>query len=65
MKAPQIREQTDEEIRETFADTKKELLNLRVKQAGGDSSQQPLRVRSLRRDMARIKTVMRERGIKT
>jgi large subunit ribosomal protein L29 len=63
-KASALREQTDDELRQTFEDTMKELFELRVKRATGDASEQPLRIRSLRREIARIKTVMKERQVK-
>ena len=63
MKAAAIREQTDDEVRELLRDTTKEFFGLKVKKGMGDSSQQPLRIRQVRRDLARIKTVMRERGV--
>jgi large subunit ribosomal protein L29 len=62
MKASELREQTDDELRELYRDTRHELFDLKVKKGLGDSSAQPLRIRTLRRDVARIKTVMRERG---
>jgi large subunit ribosomal protein L29 len=62
MKASSLREQTDEELENLLHDTEKEILGLHVKSAGSGSPEQPLRIRTLRRDLARIKTVLRERG---
>jgi len=65
MKAASMREQTDDELRQLYTDTRKALLEMKLGKGTGDSSQQPLRIRSLRRDVARIMTVMRERESKT
>ena len=64
MKASNLREQTDDEVRQLFEDTQKELLDVKLKKGWGDSAEQPLRVRTLRRDVARIKTIIRERELK-
>ena len=61
MKAADIREQTDEELQHALAENAKELENLSVKVGGADSGSHPLKIRSVRRDIARIKTVMTER----
>ena len=63
MKASSVREQSDDELRQMCEDTRRELIELRAKKGIGDSSEQPLRVRTLRRDLARTLTVMKERGI--
>lgn len=63
MKASNLREQTDEELAQLQLDTEKDLLSLHVKRGTGDASEQPLRVRTLRRDLARIRTVAREREL--
>jgi ribosomal protein L29 len=61
MKAAGLREQTDDELRQHYEDTARELSDLRLKKGAGDSSEQPLKIRAVRRDMARILTVMQER----
>lgn len=65
MKAVNLRDQTDEELRQLRDDTAKELLELRVKRGAGGGGEQPLRIRTLRRDMARIKTILRQRESQT
>ena len=62
MKTTQLREQTDEELAQSLEDTQKELFELRVKKKTGDATEQPLRLRTLRRDVARIRTVLAERA---
>ena len=64
MKASTSREQTDDELRQLSDDTQKELFDVKIKKGWGDSAEQPLRIRTLRRDVARIKTMMRERELK-
>ena len=60
MKATQLREKTADELRETYDETRQALFNLQVRVNTGDGAEQPLKARSLRRDVARIKTVLRE-----
>ncbi len=57
MKAKQLRELSKEELGSKLAETDRELFNLRVRKASGQV-EQPLRLRTLRRDIARIKTLM-------
>jgi large subunit ribosomal protein L29 len=64
VKPSKLREQSDEEIRQLLDDANKEILDLRMNKGKGDSSVQPLRIRTLRREIARIQTIMREREIK-
>jgi len=61
MKALKIREHTSEELNQLYNDSVKDLLEIRVKKGMGGDPEQPLRIRTLRRDIARIRTVMREK----
>ena len=61
MKASQLREQNDGELRQLTEDMAKELSGLRIKKGVGEGSEQPLRIRTLRREVARVKTIIRER----
>lgn len=61
MKVKHIRENTDEEIRAQIAGAEKEIITCRIKRAAEDGSTQPLKIRMLRRDVARMHTVLRER----
>jgi ribosomal protein L29 len=63
MKAVDFRKNADQELRDLRVSTRKEIFDIQMKKGRGDTSEQPLRVRGLRRDVARIETVMRERGI--
>ncbi len=60
MKVKEIREMTTEEINKKIALTKQELFNLRFQQATGNL-EKPSRIKELRHDVARCKTVLRER----
>jgi large subunit ribosomal protein L29 len=62
MKATSLREQTDDELRNLMDEARSELANVRMMQRVGDGSQSPVKMRTLRRDIARIKTVMQERA---
>ena len=60
MKANEIRDLTEEEVQQKLLETRKELFNLRIQQATGQL-EKPSRIRELRRDMARMHTIMKER----
>ena len=62
MKANDIRKLSTEEINKKIAESKQELFNLRMKQATG-SLENPSRIRELRKTVARLKTILREREI--
>jgi large subunit ribosomal protein L29 len=64
MKALKLREQSNEELSQLSTETSKELQLLKLKRSAGGSSEHPMRVRTLRRDIARIRTVLTERGIR-
>ena len=61
MKAEKFREMTDEELLQAGLEAQSEIFRMKVKKSSGDSAVQPLRVRTLRRDVARAKTIMRQR----
>ncbi len=58
--ARDLRDLSNEELLAKAADLKKELFNLRVQQAMGQI-ENPMRLRLLRREIARTKTVLREK----
>ena len=62
MKTNEIRKLTTEEINKKIVESKEELLKLRFKQATG-SLENPARVKELRKDVARLKTTLKEREI--
>jgi large subunit ribosomal protein L29 len=60
MKASEIRELTLEELSKREEDISEELFNLRF-QLATSQLENKMRVRQVRRDLARIKTIMREK----
>ncbi|MCY3764627.1 MAG: 50S ribosomal protein L29 [Gemmatimonadetes bacterium] len=62
MKASEIRQMTQGEVDELLGDRLEELSNLRI-QLVTQQLDNPLRVKSVRRDIARIRTVLRERAL--
>ncbi len=60
--ANDLRQLTDEEIASQLADAKAELFNLRFQSATGQLTNNR-RLRTVRRDIARIYTVQRERQL--
>ncbi len=62
MKNAEIRKLSTEEINKKIAETKEELFNLRMKQATGNL-ENPGRIRELRKTVARLKTILREREL--
>ena len=63
MKNSEIRELTNEEIIKKIEESKEELFNLRFQQATG-SLEKPSRINELRKLVARMKTILRERELK-
>lgn len=65
MKAAELRERSPEELREAYEEKRQALFMLNVRKDVADAADNPLQVRALRRDIARIKTLMREQeGVK-
>ncbi len=60
MKASKLRELTIEELRRKEAELRKELLHLRIQKATGDI-QNPKRISQIKRDIARILTIITEK----
>ena len=60
MRADEIREMSDEDIRARLAELEQERFNLKFRGAT-QTLEDPLRLRTLRRDVARLNTVLRER----
>ena len=59
-RAKELRDLSNDELQTKAAELKKELFNLRVQQAMGQI-ENPMRLRMLRRDIAKTKTVLREK----
>ncbi len=63
MKVNEIRELNSEEQKEKLASLKEELFNLRFQHATGQL-ENPMRIKEIKKSIARIKTVQREQEIK-
>ena len=62
MKISEIRKLSNEEIAKEIETAKEELFNLRFNQATGNL-EKPSRINELRKQVARMKTVLREREL--
>jgi large subunit ribosomal protein L29 len=62
VKAAEIRDLDDDALRQRLAETKEELFNLRFQNATGQLDNYK-RLGDLRRDVARLKSVLREREL--
>lgn len=60
MKVKEIRELTTEQIEAKITEVKDEIFNLRMQQATGNL-EKPSRIHELRKDVARMKTILAER----
>ena len=61
MKAEDVRAKTESELKDQLVALKKEQFNLRFQQATGQL-ENTARVRQVRRDIARINTILREKS---
>ena len=62
MKVKEIRELSSSDIESKIVSAKEELFNLRFQQATG-ALEKPSRIKELRHEVARMKTVLREREL--
>ena len=63
MQAKEIRDLTNEEARQKESEVAEELFRLRLRKSTGQL-ENPMLVRRLRRDLARLKTIQRERVLR-
>jgi large subunit ribosomal protein L29 len=63
MKPNELREKSIAELNEELADLKEELFKLRFQHAI-NQLENPLKLQSVKRDIARVKTILRERELK-
>ena len=63
MKTTEIRELSAAELDTKLADLKEELFNLRFQMATGQC-ENPMKIRAVKKSIARIKTIQRERELK-
>jgi len=62
MKAKEIRELSQEELIQKEKDLREELFNLKFQHAIGQL-ENTMRIRQVKRDLARVKTILREREL--
>ena len=62
VKAKEIRELTNEELARKIADSKEELFRLRFQLATGQLNN-PMKIKEVKRQIARFKTILREREL--
>lgn len=62
MKANRFRELSDQELQDRVAEYKSELFNLRFQLATGQL-ENPMRIKEVKKDIARVKTVIRQREL--
>jgi large subunit ribosomal protein L29 len=62
MQADEMREMTDSDVLARIAELEEEQFRLRFRSAT-ETLEDPLRIRSIRRDIARLNTVLREREL--
>jgi large subunit ribosomal protein L29 len=60
MKAKDIRERSDAELRKTLGDLEEQLFKLRFQKSTGQI-ENPIKIREVRKDIARVMTVINER----
>ena len=63
MKASKLNESSVPELNKRLAELKEELFNLRFQLATGQL-QNPMTIKACKKDIARIKTILRERELK-
>lgn len=63
MKANEFRQLSTQELGSKLAELKSELFNLRFQLATGQLDN-PMRIKSVRKDIARVKTIIRQEEIK-
>ncbi len=64
MRAQELRQKTTTELNALLMELRREQFNLRMQQGTGQAVARPSQVRQVRRDIARIKTIMHEQKIK-
>ena len=62
MKAKEIRQMSEKELNTQLTELKAELFNLRFQLATGQLDN-PLRIKTVRKDIARVKTIVKEREL--
>lgn len=61
MRAKEIRDRSDDELRKSLSDLEEQLFKLRFQKSTGQI-ENPQKIREVRKDIARVQTVINERG---
>ena len=64
MKTNELRDKTELELQQTLKELKEELFNLRFQHAINQLDN-PMRINSLKKDIARVMTIIREKQLKS
>lgn len=64
MKAGELKEMTNEELLNKEGELKNELFNLRFQAASGQI-ENPMRIKAVKKDIARIETILREKELES
>ncbi len=62
MKAKDVRNLSEQEIEKQLRDSRNELMHLRLRKQSGQV-ETPSQLRALRRDIARMETILKERAV--
>jgi len=62
MRAKEIRDRSDDELSKTLSDLEEQLFKLRFQKSTGQI-ENPQKIREVRKDIARVLTVINERGL--
>lgn len=62
MKANKIKEMTSQELNEKMVELKNELFNLRFQLATGQL-ENPMKIKAIKKDIARVNTILRQKEI--
>jgi large subunit ribosomal protein L29 len=62
LKANKVREMTTQELNDKVVELKNELFNLRFQLATGQL-ENPMQIKAIKKDIARVKTILREKEI--
>ena len=63
MKASELRELTEQELQDKLKDLKAELFNLRFQHAI-NQLENPMRIKAVKKDIARVQTILRQNELK-
>ncbi len=62
MRAKEFRERTDDELKKSLGDLEEQLFKLRFQKSTGQI-ENPQKIREVRKDIARVLTVINQRGV--